>query len=229
MNVAVGINAAALVYAAVTANVPMLLITTAIAAHQAALISPQSPVTEAYFVTHVMALEVTSDVAREMEGGAAELSPRRYGKDGHLDVTYVASDGATYRAILRKDAFLDADPVEMTRRAGVMDTVLASFVERDGKPLFDMLPHLHMCAGPCGDFHASSMFEDEETDEESDTEGSSWVSSENDHETDLRCWMMLPLAELGNVRDDDRLVLVVKDRASPISLALDSEFRLDGA
>lgn len=258
MNAAVGFNTAALVYAAVTLNVPMLLVTIAIAAHQAATLSAKSPVTSAYLVTRRMAIDITSSVERDMERGAGHLSPERYGTGGHLDVTYVASDGETYRAIIMGDAFLDTDPVccadpvccedpvrcadpvrgadpACTSRRCVMDKVLASYLKRDGKPLYDMMPALHMCAGPCGDFHASSMLpyeapdEDSDTDldQESDTEASSWMSSESGDASDLRCWMLLPISEMGGARESDRLVVVVKDREDPISLPLDSRFCLD--
>lgn len=242
MNAAVGFNTAALVYAAVTLNVPMLLVTIAIAAHQAATLSAKSPVTSAYLVTRRMAIDITSSVERDMERGAGHLSPERYGTGGHLDVTYVASDGETYRAIITGDAFLDTDPASdpasdpaCTSRRRVMDKVLASYLERDGKPRYDMMPALHMCAGPCGDFHASSVFEyegpdedsDTDLDQESDTEASSWMSSESGDPSDLRCWMLLPISELGGARESDRLVVVVKDREDPVSLPLDSRFCLD--
>jgi hypothetical protein len=223
MNTVYGICSLAVLYAAMTFNVPMIVATAAFAA----LFDYKSdnPVVSAYYVAHGVAREVTSLVSKALAGGAAELRLSDYGKEGHLDVTYVGQDAEVYRAILTRDSYLDVDPVaaDQTEPDGpddqtepddqpelLVDQIVAAYIERDGAPMKDMLPEIRRCAGPCGDFHRSSMFPDNE-------------GEEREIPT---CWMFVPVGELEEVKEDDVLVVAIRGSKERHALSMNSLFRL---
>jgi predicted RNA-binding protein len=190
---------AVVLYAVATLHLPMILATLAVTAYGLTDNGAASPVEVAYYIKNGFARDVTSTIAKTVETGAGEIDLSVFGTGGHLDIRYRAADGATYRAVLTKDAYFDTDPIADDGEA-LVDSIVAAYVQRDGIRLFDVLSDLRECAGPLGDFHVRSMFPDAMEDYDGEDDDKAVECEER----------------MAEVRDEDEFVLVMKGSGEPL-------------
>lgn len=173
-----------------------------------ALGRPDNPVLEAYLVADRFALDVTSKVREMMvfkNGLAGDVDVRELTNredDVHLYVRYRTTTGEEYGAIVFGSWHLDADVEAEDKRASFLDDVISAYIERDGKPLVDVMSHLVEVAGPDLGFG---------------------VSEESEF-APRPVWRYMPLSYIVDARVGDKLVLVMEGQASNVVKRIDDTF-----